>query len=82
MSDILGAGLGRHALEVLTRLCDQGVRPPASFHHTRAPRTRAPQVNPTALAAIHSTKEQARAAKKLSCLATAVGDGYEEDGGG
>jgi len=52
MSDILGAGLGRPALEVLTRLCDQGVRPPASFHHTRAPRTRAPQVNPTALAAV------------------------------
>ena len=27
MSDLLDADLGRPALEVLTRLCDQGVRP-------------------------------------------------------
>lgn len=37
---------------------------------------------PTALAALHSPKDQAKAAQKLSCLATAAGDGYEEEGGG
>ena len=55
MSDLLDADLGRPALEVLTRLCDQGVRPAVLvyIHETRAPRqTRATQVNPTALAAV------------------------------
>ena len=55
MSDLLDADLGRPALEVLTRLCDQGVRPAVLvyMHETRAPRqTRATQVNPTALAAV------------------------------
>ena len=52
MSDLLDAGLGRPALEVLTRLCDQGVRP-AVLNETRdTPNTRATQVNPTALAAV------------------------------
>ena len=55
MSDLLDADLGRPALEVLTRLCDQGVRPAVLVYidETRAPRhTRATQVNPTALAAV------------------------------
>ena len=55
MSDLVDADLGRPALEVLTRLCDQGVRPAVLvyIHETRAPRpTRATQVNPTALAAV------------------------------
>ena len=54
MSDLLDADLGRPALEVLTRLCDQGVRPAVlEYDETRAPRhTRATQVNPTALAAV------------------------------
>ena len=55
MSDLLEADLGRPALEVLTRLCDQGVRPAVLVYmdETRAPRqTRATQVNPTALAAV------------------------------
>ena len=55
MSDLLDADLGRPALEVLTRLCDQGVRPAVLvyIYETRAPRqTRATQVNPTALAAV------------------------------
>ena len=51
MSDLLDADLGRPALEVLTRLCDQGVRPAGVLvKHTR--QTRATQVNPTALAAV------------------------------
>ena len=47
-------------------------------------RTWAPDYGPTALAAIRhgpgsdSSKDQTRAAGKLSCLATAVGDGYED----
>ena len=38
MSDLLDADLGRPALEVLTRLCDQGVRPAVLvyMHETRA----------------------------------------------
>ena len=55
MSDLVDADLGRPALEVLTRLCDQGVRPAVLVYidETRAPRqTRATQVNPTALAAV------------------------------
>ena len=40
MSDLLDADLGRPALEVLTRLCDQGVRPAVLLYigETRAPR--------------------------------------------
>ena len=52
MSDLLDADLGRPALEVLTRLCDQGVRPvgvPVRDARTRRARS---QVNPTALAAV------------------------------
>ena len=55
MSDLVDADLGRPALEVLTRLCDQGVRPAVLVYidETRAPRqTHATQVNPTALAAV------------------------------
>ena len=40
MSDLLDADLGRPALEVLTRLCDQGVRPAVLvyIYETRARR--------------------------------------------
>ena len=40
MSDLLEADLGRPALEVLTRLCDQGVRPAVLvyIYETRARR--------------------------------------------
>ena len=50
--DLLDADLGRPALEVLTRLCDQGGVPSASPYETAAPRTARSQVNPTALAAV------------------------------
>lgn len=42
-------------------------------------RTWARDYGPTAMAAIHNAKDQARAMQKLSCLATAAGDGYGED---
>ena len=76
MSDLLDADLGRPALEVLTRLCDQGVRPAVLVYidETRAPRqTRATQVNPTALAAVVRELRKERDALAASAQAEETG---------